>query len=178
MKKDHAPYLDYRPLGDNEPTADEVVSRQECSWIRRDLEANALGYAISHVVPEHLEEVQSRKLELLLKTEAAVKERLTKEIAYWDHRAAELQMQEKAGKPNARLNSAEAHRRADDLQTRLEKRMDEIRRERQLAPLPPVVLGGVLVVPAGLLRKMRGEISVVLHCVVTLRRQRRGPGLP
>ena len=37
--------------------------------------------------------------------------------------------------------------------------MDEIRRERQLAPLPPVVLGGVLVVPAGLLRKMRGEIS-------------------
>ena len=159
VRKDHAPYLDYRPLGDDEPTADEVVSRPECGWIRQDLEANALGYAISHVVPEHLEEVRSRKLELLLKTEAAVKERLTKEIAYWDHRSADLQMQEKAGKPNARLNSVEAHRRADDLQARLQKRMDEIQRERQLSPLPPVVLGGVLVVPAGLLRKMRGEVS-------------------
>ena len=78
-----------------------------------------------------------RKLELLSKTEAAVKERLTKEIAYWDHRAADLQMQEQAGKPNARLNSAEARRRADDLQARLQKRMDEIQRERQLSPLPP-----------------------------------------
>ena len=35
--------------------------------------------------------------------------------------------------------------------------MDEIQRERQLSPLPPVVLGGVLVVPAGLLRKMAGS---------------------
>ena len=92
--------------------------------------------------------------------EAAVKERLTKEIAYWDHRAADLRMQEQAGKPNARLNSSEARRRADDLQARLQKRMDEIRRERQLSPLPPVVLGGVLVVPAGLLRKMAGSVGV------------------
>ena len=38
--------------------------------------------------------------------------------------------------------------------------MDEIRRERQLSPLPPVVLGGVLVVPAGLLRKMAGSVGV------------------
>ena len=105
----------------------------------------------------------SRKLELLSKTEAAVKERLTKEIAYWDHRAADLQMQEKAGKPNARLNSAEARRRADDLQARLQKRMDQIGRERQLSPLPPVVLGGALVVPAGLLREMRGNVDDVVQ---------------
>ena len=103
------------------------------------------------------EEVRSRKLELLLKTEAKVKERLTKEIAYWDHRAADLQMQERAGKPNARLNSAEAHRRADQLQGRLQKRMEEIGRERQLSPLPPLVLGGVLVAPSGLIGKMAGS---------------------
>ena len=100
------------------------------------------------------------KLELLSKTEAAVKERLIKEIAYWDHRAADLHSQEQAGKPNARLNSSEARRRADDLQGRLQKRMDEIQRERQLSPLPPVVLGGVLVVPTGLLRKMVGSAGV------------------
>ncbi len=156
MGQDYAPYLDYRPLDDGEPAVQEIVSRPECSWIDSDLEAKAVGFAVSQLAPAHLEEVRSRKLELLSKTEAAVKERLTKEIAYWDHRAADLRMQEQAGKPNARLNSAEAHRRADDLQARLQKRMDEIQRERQLSPLPPVVLGGVLIVPAGLLRKMAG----------------------
>ena len=157
--QDYAPYLDYRPLGDSEPTVEEIVARPECSLIGGDIEAKAVGYAVSHLVPGHLESVRSQKLDLLSKTEAAVKERLTKEIAYWDHRAADLQMQEQAGKPNARLNSSEARRRADDLQARLQKRMEEIQRERQLSPLPPVVLGGVLVVPAGLVRKMKGEVS-------------------
>jgi hypothetical protein len=109
------------------------------------------------VVPAHLAEVRSRKVALIDKTEAAVKERLTKEIAYWDHRAAQLQLQEQAGRPNARLNSGEARKRADALQARLEKRMAELKLERQLAPLPPVVLGGVLVVPMGLLAAMGGR---------------------
>ena len=88
------------------------------------------------VVPEHLEEVRGRKLELIVKTEAAVKERLTKEISYWDHRAEELKLQEQAGKPNARLNSDEARKRADNLQGRLEKRMEELKLEAQISPLP------------------------------------------
>ena len=158
--QDYAPYLDYRPLSDGEPGVQEIVGRPECGWIGGNLESKAVEYAVSRLVPTHLEEVRSRKLELLSKTEASVKERLTKEIAYWDHRAADPHSQEQAGKPNARLNSSEARRRADDLQARLQKRMDEIQRERQLSPLPPVVLGGVLVVPVGLLRKMKGEVSV------------------
>ena len=157
VSQDYAPYLDYRPLHDGEPDAAAVLARPECGWITADVEAAAIGFAISHAVPQHLEEVRSRKLELLAKTEAQVKDRLTKEIAYWDHRAAELQEQERAGKPNARLNSDEARRRADQLQRRLQRRMDEIQRERQLAALPPVVLGGALIVPAGLLRKMSGS---------------------
>ena len=159
---DYAPYLDYRPLADGEPDARAILARPECGWIGREIESKAVGFAVEHVVPGHLDEVRSRKLELLLKTEAKVKERLTKEIAYWDHRAADLQMQEQAGKPNARLNSAEAGRRADRLQTRLQKRMEEIQRERQIAPLPPVVLGGMLVVPAGLIRKMAGSTETAV----------------
>ena len=159
VSQDYAPYLDYRPLHDGEPDAAAVLARPECGWITADVEAAAIGFAISHAVPQHLEEVRSRKLELLAKTEAQVKDRLTKEIAYWDHRAAELQGQERAGKPNARLNSDEARRRADQLQRRLQRRMDEIQRERQLAALPPVVLGGALIVPAGLLRKMSGSAA-------------------
>ncbi|HZV03858.1 MAG TPA: helicase-related protein, partial [Gemmataceae bacterium] len=155
----YAPYLDYRPLAAGEPGLDALLARAECAWIGRDLETKAQAHAIAKVVPEHLAEVRDRKLALLDKTEAAVKDRLTKEINYWDFRAEQLKEQERAGKANARLNSGEARKRADELQARLQRRLEEIKRERQMAPLPPVVLGGLLVVPAGLLRAMVGAVA-------------------
>lgn len=154
----YAPYLDYRPLYAEEPGVDEILSRPECSWISRDLEQKIQGYAVANVVPGHLTEVRERKIELINKTEAAVKERLTKEIAYWDHRAEELKLQEQAGKVNAKLNSGEARKRADELQRRLQKRMDELKLESQISALPPVVLGGLLIVPIGLIAKMTGKV--------------------
>ncbi|ANC90829.1 DUF3883 domain-containing protein [Azospirillum humicireducens] len=153
----YAPYLDVRPLRADEPGVEAILARPECGWIRPELERQALGHAIAHMVPEHLAEVKERKLALLARTEAAVRDRLTKEISYWDHRAERLKEQEKAGKPNANLNSAEARKRADALQARLEKRLEEIRQERQMAALPPVALGGVLIVPAGLIAAMSGR---------------------
>lgn len=153
----YAPYLDYRPLTSDEPSIEAILARPECAWLTRELEHKAQGYAVADVVPEHLQEVRSRKLDLIAKTEAAVKERLTKEISYWDHRAEQLKLQEQAGKANARLNSAEARKRADGLQARLEKRLEELKQERQLAPLPPVIIGGLMVVPMGLLAAMTGQ---------------------
>jgi len=153
----YAPYLDYRPLNEDEPGVEEILGRPECTWISRELEQQALGYAVAHVVPEHLAEIRGAKLALIAKTEAAVKERLTKEITYWDHRAEQLKLQEQAGKPNARLNSSEARKRADVLQARLQKRLEELKLEAQISPLPPVVLGGLLVVPVGLLAAMKGR---------------------
>jgi hypothetical protein len=124
------------------------------------MEHMAQGYAIAHVVPEHLAEVRGRELELIAKTEAAVKDRLTKEITHWDHRAEELKLQEQAGKPNAKLNSGEARKRADILQGRLQKRLEDLKLEAQLSPLPPVVLGGLLVVPMGLINAMTGQPTI------------------
>ena len=152
----YAPYLDYRPLAAHEANVESILARPECAWITRDLEQKAQAHAIQSVVPEHLQEVRSRKLELIAKTEAAVKERLTKEISYWDHRAEELKLQEQTGRPNARLNSGEARKRADALQTRLERRMEELKLEGQISPLPPVIIGGILVVPIGLLTVLGG----------------------
>lgn len=150
----YAPYLDYRPLKPGELDIDALLSRPECQWIRRELEQKVQGYAIAHVVPKHLQEVKGRRLGLVQKTRAAVKDRLTKEIGYWDHRAEELKHQEQAGKPNARLNSKEARRRADELQARLHKRLAELDLEAQISALPPVALGGLIVVPMGLLAQM------------------------
>jgi len=152
----YAPYLDYRSLKDDEPDIDTLLELPQSAWITCDLEAKAQGYAVAKVVPEHLNEVRSRRQGLIDKTEAAVKDRLTKEINYWDHRSEDLKLQEQAGKPNARLNSQEARKRADTLEARLQKRLEDLKLERQISPLPPVVLGGVLVVPGGLIQNLSG----------------------
>src|ERR1022692_39075 len=153
----YAPYLDYRPLLADEPGVEVLFARPESAWITRDLEQKALAHAIAEVVPEHLKEVRDRRSAWIDKARAAVKDRLTKEIGYWDHRAQDLKLQEQAGKPNARLNSQEASRRADDLQARLQKRMGDLDLEAQVSALPPVALGGFVVVPAGLLAQMAGR---------------------
>ena len=155
----YAPYLDYRPLTDSDPDIESILDRPECAWLGRDMESKAQGYAVANVVPEHLKEVRDAKLSLIAKTEAAVKDRLTKEITYWDHRAEQLKLQEQAGKTGARLNSGEARKRADNLQARLQKRLEELKLEAQISPLPPVVLGGVLVVPQGLVNQLKGVES-------------------
>jgi SNF2 family DNA or RNA helicase len=153
----YAPYLDYRPLAEGEPLVADLLARPECGWITRALEQKAQGHAIAHVVPEHVAEVRGRRLKWIEKTRAAVKDRLTKEITYWDHRAEQLKLQEQAGKAGARLNSQEARRRADDMQARLERRLAELDREAQISALPPVVLGGLVVVPLGLVAVMTGQ---------------------
>jgi SNF2 family DNA or RNA helicase len=158
----YAPYLDFRPLEFTEPGIAAIMERPECAWITRDLESQAQAYAIASVVPEHIIEVRTRTVQRIDKTEAAVKDRLSKEINYWDHRAEDLRLQERAGKPNAKLNSDEARKRADALQGRLEKRLEQLRLERQLSPLPPVALGGFLVVPMGLLGAMAGRPTMIV----------------
>ena len=153
----YAPYLDYRPLAEDEPASQAILERPECAWVTGELERQAQEHAVIHVVPEHVQEVKSARVELIGKTEAAVKDRLTKEIAYWDHRFLQLQDQEQAGKPGARLNSGEARRRAEDLRARLRQRLERLQLESKLSALPPVVRGGVLVVPRGLIAAISGK---------------------
>ena len=152
----YAPYLDYRHLEDNEPPVEAILSHEKCAWIAKDLEQGALSYSIQTVVPEHTAEVRERALRLIDKTEAAVKERLAKEINYWDHRAAELKAREEAGAEKRGLNSSQARQRADELQTRLQRRLKQLALARQIVPLPPVILGGVVVLPIGLVNAMMG----------------------
>ena len=151
----YAPYLDYRP-----PTGEErelLQNAVELPWSREEIDEKALLYAAEHLVPEHLSEVRKYREERIDKTKQAVKDRLTKEIAYWDQRAQQLKEQELAGKYNAHLNSGLARKRADELVARLESRMAELEQERKLYPLPPLIMGGALVVPGGLLRRLKGE---------------------
>ncbi len=154
-----APFLDYRPLQEEElPLA---LHLRSVSWLTGDLQAQARSFAITQLVPRHLSELRARREAQINKTAQAVNERLTKEISYWDVRATTLQAQEAAGRPNARLNSQIARQRCDELEMRLQRRLQELEQERTLAPLPPVVVGGVLVVPQGLLDTLLGHTPTV-----------------
>lgn len=153
----YAPYIDYRPLEEGEPTAADLVALPQFAWITSDVERRAQEFAIEHVVPEHLNEVRTRQLKHVEKTRAAVHQRLTREMIYWDHRAQELLLQELAGKTHFRLNSQQAQRTHDELAARMDKRMRQLDLEAQISPKPPVVIGGVLVVPQGLINRMTGK---------------------
>lgn len=146
----YAPYLDYRPATDEEKQLIQPHFRAD--WLEQDLEQAIISHAVETIVPKHLEEVRRDKEEIVAKTKIAVKDRLTKEINYWDSRANDLKLQEAARKTNARINSTKARYRADELQARLQRRLEELEKERQLSPTPPVVIGGALVVSAGLLK--------------------------
>jgi superfamily II DNA or RNA helicase len=146
-----APYLDYRPLEDNERSAVEPLLSEE--WLKRAHGDIIMEFAVTQLVPEHLHRVKSRKEHQSLKAAAAVKDRLTKEIMHWDRRAEELRLKEEAGKSPA-LNSSKARARVEELESRLQKRLADLEQERKISPLPPNVVGGILVVPATLLHRL------------------------
>ena len=153
----YAPYLDYRAASDEElPAIHRFIRTQE--WLCSGVEERAKAFAISHIIPQHFTQVKAHKEQMISKITKAVKERLTAEIQYWDYRAADLKQKEAAGKTNARLNSQMAARRAEDLVARMEKRLEELDSERMISPAPPVVVGGAIVIPGGLIRQLTGHL--------------------
>lgn len=148
-----APHLDYEPLdaADRPMLADVLAS----DWIRADQEQRALALAASTLVPEHYGEIATRRIAHVDKTLAAVHERLTKEIEFWSDRWMRLKDDQEAGK-DVRLNLDNVQRTINDLNGRLENRKKELQSMRHLTNGTPVILGGALVVPVGLLRKLRG----------------------
>ena len=91
----YAPYLDYRPATPEELSALESLLHEP--WLNQELEAKATSYAIAQLLPRHIMEVRDHRTDLIERPRVAVRERLTKEINYWDHRAQQLRLQEQAG---------------------------------------------------------------------------------
>ena len=149
----YAPYLDYRAATEEEYAAIREWMNSQ-TWLSRDVEGIAKGYAIQNLIPAHFSEVKKRKEAMINKTAKAVKDRLTAEIQYWDFRAGELAQKEAAGKTNSKLNSKLAARRAEELESRMQNRLAELDKERMISPMPPIITGGAIVIPRGLLHKL------------------------
>ncbi|MDD3182288.1 MAG: helicase-related protein [Alphaproteobacteria bacterium] len=149
-----APHLDLEPLSNAD--AKLIQDVLQAPWITQNLEQLALSYASTNLVPEHFEEVRTRRERQIDKTLNAVHERLVKEINYWSDRYIKLQDDAAAGK-DTRLNLENVRRTIDDLTARRESREKELKALRHVISATPVVAGGSLVIPMGLLLQRRGE---------------------
>lgn len=147
-----APHLDLEPLPEAErPLLKDVL---DAPWLSSGQEARALSLAAMTLVPEHYGEVAQRRIDHVEKTLNAVHERLSKEIAFWQDRWVKLKDDGNAGK-DVRLNTQNAERTLSDLQSRLDNRKKELLAMRHIVNGTPIVLGAALIVPIGLMNKLR-----------------------
>lgn len=149
-----APHLDLQPIDEYDKNLVSDVLRSD--WINDNLESMALSHATQKLVPEHYAEVKERRERQADKTLAAVNDRLVKEINYWSDRYIKLNDDVKAGK-TPRMRPEMARRRVEELTARLEQRKTELEMLKNVVSSTPVVIGGALVIPQGLLAQRKGE---------------------
>jgi SNF2 family DNA or RNA helicase len=149
-----APHLDLEPV----PESERILLKDvlDVPWVATNQEGRAVALAAATLVPEHYREVATRRIAHVEKTLTAVHERLTKEIDFWQDRWMKLKEDQEAGK-DVRLNLENVRRTVADLEGRLETRRKDLQAMRHVVNGTPVVLGGALVIPAGLMRTRRGD---------------------
>jgi SNF2 family DNA or RNA helicase len=151
-----APYLDYRPLKEGERQQIEGVLSE--SWLAQDWDQLVITHALTTLVPEHLEEVKGERLERIAKASQEIQSRMQREINLWYSRYEELKLQESAGK-QVRLPAQVAKERYELLVARLEKRKVQLALEAQISAKVPILKGGTLVIPVGLLLEASGTVE-------------------
>jgi superfamily II DNA or RNA helicase len=150
----YAPYLDYQPASEDEQNM--VKDILDVAWLRKDLEDLALAHAAQTIVPEHFDEVKNRMERIISHSMQAVQDRLVKEINHWTHRALQLEQQVQAGQ-QPRMQPENAKRRAEELTERLQERIKDLEARRHVASNVPLVVGGALIIPQGLIDKRQGK---------------------
>lgn len=151
-----APHLDLQPASESDLA--HIQDVLQASWITQDLERLAVQQASAQLVPEHFEEVKSRTERQVDRIFAAVQERLVKELNYWQNRRIRLQEDIDSGRV-PRMTLGNVDRILDDLTARLESRQKELSAMREVSSATPLVIGGALVIPAGLLATRSGAAT-------------------
>lgn len=149
-----APYLDYEPLpADDTDLLDGVLDQP---WLARGAEDIATEWAIEHSLQDHATQIRARVLPAVARTRDQVRLRLSSEINHWDTRHAALLDQEATGR-DLKVKPETAYKRARDLERRLERRLADLAMDERLNIRPPTVAGAALVLPQGLLDRLRGH---------------------
>jgi superfamily II DNA or RNA helicase len=148
-----APHLDLEPPSDEVLKIAEEVKKE--SWLNRDIEKLALDYAIPNLCTDHFQEVRQERRRHVDKTLRAVKERLTQAIKGLERRILVARDEVKRD-VQIKVNLQNLEKTFAELRNRLETREKELEQMRSLSNKPPVVMGGILLIPKGLLDKKRG----------------------
>ncbi|MCK9487886.1 MAG: DUF3883 domain-containing protein [Xanthomonadales bacterium] len=149
-----APHLDLEPLATADlPLLDAI---RDQPWLSAGVQTHAREHAATVLAPIHYQEVRTRREHQIDRIRRAVQERLVKEINYLSARAARLDEEVAAGR-QPRMQPQQLHRRAEELAARLDSRQRELDAMGHIISATPVIIGGALVIPAGLLRQLRGD---------------------
>jgi hypothetical protein len=163
------PYLNYQPLDEETQALFEAI---DAPWANDGIEVSARSWATANLATPHFAEIADVTRARIARTKRAVEERLNSEIRYWDARAAELKQQELHGK-KPRLNSGRARQRADDLEARKVRRLRELDIEGDLVNHAPNVVAAALVIPLGMIERLRGIQSTGIDPIVAAETDRR-----
>lgn len=140
-----APYLDYRA-----PTAEEQSSLQEhlihAGWDRSDKTAEAQRYAVQHVLPKHITAVKEQVDTRTERVRDAVRERLSMELMYLRGQRRRVRLDTKTGPARAEAINL----RIRDIEDRMQRRFDELDRQRELHAQQPQIAAGAVILPRGL----------------------------
>ena len=79
-----APYLDYRPIKEEELSYVESIFKEQ--WILEDWDQFIINQALQSLVPDHLNEVKTERLLKIEKARNEIKARLQFEINLWSRR--------------------------------------------------------------------------------------------
>ncbi len=143
----YAPYLDCRVPNKGEVDANLIKE----GWIQKSPEKKVIDHALSNIIPKEFKNIKLRRTEYIQKTINAVKDRLSKEIIYWDKKANELKEKELGGTQRGGFNSGKARQNADELESRMKKRIDDLEKQKKLINKQPFVVGGALVLPESMI---------------------------
>jgi hypothetical protein len=149
-----APHLDLRAVEPEERALIADMLRED--WLSAGLERRAQAFAMERIVPEHYRRVRESHERAVDRQRDAVRERLTREITWWDGRTVELRAGVAAGKVLA-ASLENARRTVEELSVRLDTRLAELAARRDTISLPPALVSGALVIPRGLLEARRGN---------------------
>ncbi|WP_020558462.1 helicase-related protein [Thiofilum flexile] len=138
------------------------------TWLQNNLDSVALDYASRELVPAHYQEIHARRIKQAEKIHQAVRERLVKEINYQQDRYLKLKEEVAAGK-QPHITPEQFRLKAEELSERLKDRERELELMRHVVSSTPMVVGGALIIPQGLLAQRQGDTQFSVDTVARSR---------
>lgn len=165
-----APYLDCVAA----PETPAVMAARALPWLA-EAEDKATSWIVVHQLPEHLAEVQPRRLAELTRTRTLVTKRLASENERLLLEAAVAAEKEQKGE-KPRESSDSLSRKAAELEVRLRRRLALLDQQSLMSTKPPLIVTAALVLPIDLLEDDL-PANAPIHAKETKEVERRGVDL-